>query len=771
MTRRIPHGESPVEIRKGFQRMAKQTDVITDGPVGAVLVGAGSGTTPIWGTELTALTLLTVDDITINGATISSGTGAISFSDDNLTTTGSISGVNVTSGLNPGHIHSGTSLTIDHGADLTGLGDDDHGLYHTDARGDARYYTETELDAGQLDTRYFTEAEHLNTSAGAADAGKPIKLDAAGHVDATMINDGDIDHGSIGGLGGDDHAIYSLADGTRAFTGVVGGIDPTSASHLATKEYVDQTVNFIQDFYFNDTVSDIGGGSYYQMEELLTGEASSSFTNTAMGAGDGQSLVAMWVTEAGHPGTTFLAHGTYSVHIHAARTVGNRETRIYFELWRWEVAGPGTETLIATSELSPEVILGGIAINLHATLASEVEIGTTDRLIIKFLANLGTGSPTTLVLYAEGVSSSRFAMPIGTEVLSSIFLRQDGTKDLTGDLAVDPGITIDGRDIRLDGMDLDTLVTLIGKMKVDTSATADYLGAAFSDGALRTSTGISYADGGNFITLTTNDGEIVHDSLSGFDANKHVDHTGVSIATAATSGIAGGGTIAATRNLSLNINGLAGESAIVAADTLAFYDDTAGANRKVTLAQLSTALGAADEKVKVDSGATAGYLGAAAGDGVLRVTGALSYVDGGDFVTLGGSGSVAKAHLNTNQDIVTGTFTRVDMDVVLFDPEGSFVGDSYIAPATGYYFVCGKARTNEVMSTGKILSVYVYVNGVQQTTNRIFSDGVQTSICVISDIVYAESGQSIELWVRHNHGSNRQLTATDRNALTVHRLS
>lgn len=43
------------------------------------------------------------------------------------------------------------------------------------------------------DDRYYRENEHLNVSAGAADAGKPIVLDAAGHVDASMINDADID--------------------------------------------------------------------------------------------------------------------------------------------------------------------------------------------------------------------------------------------------------------------------------------------------------------------------------------------------------------------------------------------------------------------------------------------------------------------------------------------------------------------------------------------------------------------------------------------------
>jgi len=45
--------------------------------------------------------------------------------------------------------------------------------------------------------------------------------------------------------------------------------------------------------------------------------------------------------------------------------------------------------------------------------------------------------------------------------------------------------------------------------------------------------------------------------------------------------------------------------------------------------------GGGDEKVGVDSGATAGYLGATSNDGVLRVATGLSYTDGGDYVTLG----------------------------------------------------------------------------------------------------------------------------------------
>lgn len=92
-------------------------------------------------------------------------------------------------GTFPASAAGGGGIT-DHGS-LFGLTDDDHTQYHNDARGDARYYTETELDAGQLDNRYFTESEHLDTSAGAGDSGKPIKLDASGLVDSSMLNNAD----------------------------------------------------------------------------------------------------------------------------------------------------------------------------------------------------------------------------------------------------------------------------------------------------------------------------------------------------------------------------------------------------------------------------------------------------------------------------------------------------------------------------------------------------------------------------------------------------
>lgn len=53
------------------------------------------------------------------------------------------------------------------------------------------------------------------------------------------------DHGDLIGLGDDDHTQYSLVDGTRTFSGVVSGINPSESAPaaLVTKEYVDDEAN------------------------------------------------------------------------------------------------------------------------------------------------------------------------------------------------------------------------------------------------------------------------------------------------------------------------------------------------------------------------------------------------------------------------------------------------------------------------------------------------------------------------------------------------
>jgi hypothetical protein len=136
----------------------------------------------------------------------------------------------------------------DHGA-LAGLADDDHTQYHNDARGDARYFRET---------------EHLSASAGAGDAGKPIVLDAGGRIDATMIDDADVAHDSTSGA-----AASAVHDG-RYYT--EAEVDAAIANMVETTDaaYIDLTDG-------GESTAHVHDGRYRTESEL-------SSTSTGQGA-------------------------------------------------------------------------------------------------------------------------------------------------------------------------------------------------------------------------------------------------------------------------------------------------------------------------------------------------------------------------------------------------------------------------------------------------------------------------------------------------------
>lgn len=119
---------------------------------------------------------------------------------------------------------------VDHGS-ISGLSDDDHPQYLNESRGDTRYYTKTQLDAGQLDSRYYTESEVNaslalkinNTEKGAANG--VATLDAAIKVPLAQIPTG-IDHTSLSNIGSNTH------------TQIDSHIASTSNPHSVTKAQV-----------------------------------------------------------------------------------------------------------------------------------------------------------------------------------------------------------------------------------------------------------------------------------------------------------------------------------------------------------------------------------------------------------------------------------------------------------------------------------------------------------------------------------------------------
>jgi hypothetical protein len=273
----------------------------------------------------------------------------------------------------------------------------------------------------------------------------------------------------------------------------------------------------------------------------------------------------------------------------------------------------------------------------------------------------------------EHVAHSSVILTAGTGLSGTGDITASRTFDVTADYAIitaNDGAT-DVTSVELetltDGSNADTLHTHASitddRVKVDAAATRDYIGATAADGVIRADASIAVADGGDFITLSVSEANVDHDALNNFVADEHVAHTGVTL-TAGT-GLSGGGDISANRTFDVDA-----DYAVITANDGA-TDVTAAELEELTdgsTTALHTHAGVGtDEAVAVDAAATPGFLGAAAGDGVLRTSTPLSYTDGGDFVTI---------TLDSTADFdSTGTWqfgrVEIDADTCYIDRDGS----------------------------------------------------------------------------------------------------
>ena len=98
-------------------------------------------------------------------------------------------------------------------------------------------------------------------------------------------------------------------------------------------------------------------------------------------------------------------------------------------------------------------------------------------------------------------------------------------------------------------------------------------------------------------------------------------------------------------------------NALTAANGMLIYNETTSQlNQYIGGSWEPVENAAAADKVKVDTGATADFIGAADSDGVLRTGDGLSYTDGGDFVTL--DVTMLKDASATELTISSGSITR-----------------------------------------------------------------------------------------------------------------
>ncbi|KKN55899.1 hypothetical protein LCGC14_0577900 [marine sediment metagenome] len=136
--------------------------------------------------------------------------------------------------------------------------------------------------------------------------------------------------------------------------------------------------------------------------------------------------------------------------------------------------------------------------------------------------------------------------------------------------------------------------------------------------------------------------------------------------------------------------------------------------------------GGSDVKVGVDVGATAGFLGAASGDGVLRTGSKLSYTDGGNFVTIDtvlGTRFSAYQVVADAQSITRITYTKILFPTEDWDIGGEFASSRFTPTVAGYYRA-SMGVTMLGMADGDYIEAGLY-------RNTIFADGIARNIVIL----------------------------------------
>jgi len=549
---------------------------------------------------------------------------------------------------------------LDHG-ELVGLADDDHSQYYNAARHTKAIHDALNIDADTVDgshasdfalashdhdSRYYTETE-LNTSG----AGGAVHWDNVTNTPSTYTPSSHTHPGSdITSQVGDADSVdgYHLDQDVRTVSiptfddlilsspSSIYNLSHNSFANYVGNEHIDHTSVSISAGTGLTGGGDISTSRTLSLSHLGIENLSDPNANRLMLWDDTDGAV-KWVTVGS--GLTY-DHATYTL-----SSTGGTDSKV-------AVDSGATPDYIGNSDLngvlrtnSPITYTDG---GDYITLGVDVAAIDHDSLS-GVIANEHVDHSTVLISAGTGLtgggditanrtlSLSHLGIENLTDPNSNRLMLWDDTDNSVKWVTIGSGLTYDHATYTLSSSGgSDT------KVAVDSAATADYLGNSDIDGVLRTNSPITYSDDGDYITLGINVGAIDHDSLSGFIANEHINHSSVLIS--AGTGLTGGGDITANRTLSLSHLGIENLSD-PGDDRLMLWDDTDNAVKWVIVGSGLTydhatytlsSSGGSDVKAAVDSGATADYVGANFDDGFLRIDyGALTWFDGGDYVKIG----------------------------------------------------------------------------------------------------------------------------------------
>jgi len=131
--------------------------------------------------------------------------------------------------------------------------------------------------------------------------------------------------------------------------------------------------------------------------------------------------------------------------------------------------------------------------------------------------------------------------------------------------------------------------------------------------------------------------------------------------------------------------------------------------------------------------------------------------------------NITRVYLVASQSIVQNIWTKVLVDTVVIDTQNFFNLSTrrYEARVSGYYHISAQCYLQSFSGT---MVVGIFRNGsLASSAKALYS--ASTGGCAVSDILYLNAGDYVELYVQHNASSSILLSnGINNNFLAIHKL-
>lgn len=177
-----------------------------------------------------------------------------------------------------------------------------------------------------------------------------------------------------------------------------------SGNQLVNKTYVDTALLGLEltEFFstVNSAVADGLGGFHKIMDNTV--QVAGTNTSASYGTGNDQ-FYRGYITPVGSPNLNTLYAGAYNIRGNLYKT-GTKSVTVYGKLYQ-RTSG-GVETLIATSDTTAALTTTSTPFNITLYLSTNYTLDTTDRLVMKFYANVGASGGDVTIKTDVGGSTS-----------------------------------------------------------------------------------------------------------------------------------------------------------------------------------------------------------------------------------------------------------------------------------------------------------------------------------------------------------------------------